>query len=68
MRGILTRVTKDELKSKKAQIETRVTSKEAVMEGYPKHTNLIEAIMYDTTTIQCIIMFSEELKWVVKDK
>ena len=68
MRGIPTRVTQEELKSKKAQIETRGTSKEAVTEGDPKRTNLVEASMYYTTPVHYIIMVSEYLKWVVKEK
>ena len=54
MRGISPHVTQEELKSKKAQIDTRVTPKEAVIEGYTKLTNLIEAIMYDTTHVNYI--------------
>ena len=38
------------------------------MEGDPKLTNLIEAIMYDANPIHHISMVSEELKWVVKEK
>ena len=38
------------------------------MEGYTKRTNLIEAIMYDTTPVHYISMVSEQLKWVLKDK
>ena len=68
MRGTPTSVTQEELKSKKAHIETRVTSKEAFTEGDTKCTNLIEAIIYDTTPIHYISMVSEELKWVVKEK
>ena len=52
MRGILSHVTQEELKSKKAYIETRGTSKEEVTEGGPKCTNLIEAIIYDTMPVQ----------------
>ena len=59
MRGIPTRVTQEELKSKKAQIETRGTSKEAVTEGDPKRTNLVEASMYDTTYVYYISVFTE---------
>ena len=68
MRGIPPQVTKKELRSKKAHIETRVTSKEAVTEGYPKRTNLIEAIMYGATPVHYIGMVSEQLKWAVKEK
>ena len=68
MRVIPSFVTQEELQSKKAQIESRGTSKEAVMEGYQKCTNLIEASMYDTKPVHYIIMVSEELKWVVDDK
>ena len=68
MSGILSHVTQEELKSKKAQIETRGTSKEAVTEGYPKCTNLIEASIYDTTPIHYISMVSEDLKWILKQK
>ena len=68
MRGIPTRVTQDELKSKKAQIETRGTPKEAVTEGGPKCTNLIEASIYDTTPVHHISMVSEELMCAVKVK
>ena len=68
MRGILPHVTQDELKSKKAQIETRGTSKEAVTEGDPKCTNLIGDSMYYTTPVQYISMFSEDLKWAVKEE
>ena len=59
MRGIPPRVTLEELRSKKANIETKGTSKEAVTEGNPKRTNCIEAIMYDTTPVHCISMVSE---------
>ena len=58
MRGIPPRTTQDELNSKKAQIETRGTSKEAVMEGDPKHTNLIEACMHYTMPVHYIHMVS----------
>ena len=68
MRGIPPRVIQEELKSKKAQIETRGTSKEAVTEGGPKYTNLIEASTYDITPVNYISMVSEDLKWVIKDK
>ena len=51
MRGISPCVAQEKLKSKKAQTETRGTSKEAVLEGDPKCTNLIEASMYDTKPV-----------------
>ena len=56
------------MKSKKAHIETRGTSKEAVTEGDPKLSNLIEASLYDTTRVHYISMVSEELNWVIKEK
>ena len=56
------------MRSKKAQIETRRTSKKSVKEGDPKCTNLIEASMYDTPPVHYIRMVSEELKLVVKEK
>ena len=59
MRGISTRITHEEFNSKKAQIETMGTSKEVVMEGDPKCTNLIEAVMCDTIPVQYICMVSE---------
>ena len=68
MRGIPSRVTQVELNSKKAHIDTRGTSKEAVTEGDPKFTNLIKASMYNTTPLHYTSMFSEELKWVIKEK
>ena len=68
MRGIPPCITQEELKSKKAQIETRGKSKEEVKEGDPKRTSLIEASMYDTTPVHYTSMVSEELKWVVKEK
>ena len=68
MRRIPPQITQEELKSNKAHIDTRRTSNESVMEGDPKFTNLIESIMYDTTPVHYIIMVSEELKWVVKEK
>ena len=37
------------------------TEKEAVLEGDPKCTNLIEAIMYNTNPVHCISMVSEYL-------
>ena len=67
-RGTPSRVTQKELKSKKAHIETSGTSKEAVMEGGPKCTNLIEATMYDTMPVHYTSMVSEEFKWVVNEK
>ena len=51
MRFVPTRVTQEELNSKKVQSETRGTSKEAFIEGDPKRTNIIEANMYDTIPI-----------------
>ena len=68
MRCILIHVTQQELDSKKAHIDNMGTSKEAVMEGYPKCTNLIDASMYDTMPVHCISMVSEEFKWVIKEK
>ena len=68
MRGIPPCVTQEDLKSKKAHIETRGTEKEAVLEGNQKCTNLIEAIMYYTKPVHYISMVSEEMKWVVKYK
>ena len=68
MRVIPPHVTQEELKSKKAHIDNRGTSKEAVIEGDPKLTNLIEYNIYDTTPVHYISMFSEELKWAVKEK
>ena len=68
MRGIPPRVTQEELKSKKEQIDTKVISKEAVMEGGTKCTNRIEASIYDTTHIHYSSMVSEEFNWVVRDK
>ena len=68
MRGTPTSVTQEELKSKKAHIDNRGTSKEEVTEGDTKCTNLIEASMYDTTHVHYISMVSEELKWVVNEK
>ena len=56
--GIPPCVTQEEFNSKKAHIETRGPSKEAVTEGDPKCTNLIEAIMYDTTPVHYISMVS----------
>ena len=38
------------------------------MEGGLKCTNIIEAIVYDTKTVHCISMVSEELQWVVSQK
>ena len=52
MRVILPHVTQEVLKSKKSQIDTRGTLKEAVMERGPKYTNFIEAGIYDTTPVQ----------------
>ena len=68
MRGIPPRITQEELKSKKAHIETRGTSKEAVTELDPKFANLIEASMYNTTPVHYISMVSEEFMWVVNQK
>ena len=53
---------------KKAQIETRVTKKAAVMKEDPKITKLIGASVYYTKPVHYNIMVSEELKWVVKEK
>ena len=66
--GITPSVTQEELKSKKAHIDTRGTAKEAVLGGDPKFTNLIEASMYDTNPVHYYGMVSEELKRVVKEK
>ena len=67
-RGIPPCVTQDLLKSKNAQIETRVTSKEEVMQGDLEYTNLIEDSIYDTTPVHYISMVSEELKQVINEK
>ena len=56
------------MNSKKAQIETRGSSKLAVLKGGPKFTKLIEASMYDTKPVNYTSMVSEELKWFVKEK
>ena len=48
MRVIPPCVTKWEVKSKKAQISTRVMEEEEVLKGDTKCINLIEASMYDT--------------------
>ena len=45
-----------------------VTSQEAVKEGGQNFTNIIEASIYDTTSVHYIGMVSEELMWVVKEK
>ena len=61
-RDIPPRTIQDVSKSKKGHIETRGTPKEAVTEGNPTFTNLIEASVYDTTPVHYISMVSEELK------
>ena len=66
--GIASRVTQEEFKSKKAQIEANRTLKEEVTEGDTKLTNLIEASMCDTTPVHYISMASEESKWFVREK
>ena len=66
MRGTPPRVTQEEFQSKRAQIETRGTPKDAAMEGDTKRTNLIEDSIYYTTPVHYISMVSETLKWVVK--
>ena len=68
MRGTLSCMTQDKLKSKKAQIEARVTSTAAVMEGDPKFPNLIVSSVYDTKPVHYISIVSEQLKWDVKEK
>ena len=65
--GIPPFVTQEELNSNKAQIDTRGTSKEAVMEGDRKCPKLIEDSVYNTKPFHCIIMVSEDSNWVVKD-
>ena len=56
MRDILPCVIQEELKSKKAHIDTRETTKETVLEGDQKCTNIIEASMYDTKHLHYIRM------------
>ena len=56
------------MKSNKAHIETRGTSNEAVLEGDPKYTNLIKAIMHGKNPVKYTSMVSEELKWFIKEK
>ena len=68
MIGIPSCIKQEELKSKKAHIETRGTAKEAVLKGDPKLTKIIEASVYETNTFHYISMVSEELKWVTKEK
>ena len=48
MRGIMSCVTQEELKSKKAHIETRETAKGAVLEDDTKLTKIVKASMYDS--------------------
>ena len=55
------------MKSKKAQIEANITSKEAVTEGDTKLGNLIEASICDTTPVHYISMVSEESKWFLRE-
>ena len=66
MRGIPPYVDQKGLDLKKANIETRGTENESVMEGGIKCHNLIEASMHYTNHVHCISMVSEELKWFVK--
>ena len=68
MRCIPPSITQDEFTSNKEHIETREKSKEEVLEGDPKCTNIIEASMYDIKPVQYISMVSGELKWFVKEK
>ena len=68
MRCISPFFRQEEMRSKNAYIETMVTSKEGVMEGDPKFTNLIEARVYDTNPVHYTGMVSEELKWFIKEK
>ena len=68
MIGIPSCIKQEELKSKKAHIETRGTAKEAVLEGDQRFTELIAASMYDTKPSHYTSMVSEEFKWVVKEK
>ena len=51
MRVIPPCVIQEELKLNKANIDTRGKSKEEVLEGYPELNKLIEASMYDNTTV-----------------
>ena len=67
MIGMKSWVTQEELKYKNTHIDTRGTAKALVLEGGTKLTNLIETILYGTKPVQCIIMVSEELKWVIKE-
>ena len=68
MRDIPALFTQEEFKLNKSHIYTRGTTKKEVIKRYPKHTNLIEAIMYDNTPVHYISMVSEELKWASKKK
>ena len=67
-RSIQPCITQEYLKPNKAYIQTRVTAKEAVMEMYKKCTKLVEASMFDTKPVQYIIMISDQLKLVVREK
>ena len=68
MIGILACIKKQELKSKKAHIETRGTENAAVLKGDTKTTKLIEDSVYETKPVHYISVVSEDLKWVVKEK
>ena len=55
------------MKSKKENIDTRVTAKTEVLKGGPKLTKLIEASVYYNKSVHYIIMVLEKFKWIVKE-
>ena len=58
MRSAPPRIKQEELKSKKAHIETRIIAKTLVLKGDPKLTKLVEASVYDTKHVHYISMVS----------
>ena len=67
-RDILSYITQEELKSKKAYIDTRGTAEEEVLERNPKCSILIKSNMYNNKPVHYIIMVIEELKWFIEEK
>ena len=67
-RGIPEGVLQDEVKNPVAQQGARSTVKAAVLEEYPGCANLIASSVYNTKPVHYLIMVSESIQWLYKEK
>ena len=66
--GMRRYVTQEDMKSKKAQIKARGTTKVEILEGYPKRPKLVVDSVYGTNTLHYTSIVSKQFKWVMQQK